>query len=134
MSLLEVLQARAREALWSGTEWLTAEEIMQRAPADARVSADDLAHWESEGRIFGLDKRGRKVYPLYAFDTEFRPRSVIKEVLQALCSPSPSAAATFFESTSRYLAGRRARDLVASSPDLVVAQARAKRDWEEFGG
>jgi hypothetical protein len=134
MSGLDELQARAREAIWSGTQWLSTEEIVGRAPLGAQVSAALLLQWEAQARIFSLEREGRRVYPLYAFDGDFTPRPVIQEVLATLSSPRPRAAAAFFESTSRFLAGRRPRELVASEPGRVTAHARDNREWEEFCG
>jgi hypothetical protein len=134
MSGLEAVQARAREAIWSGTQWLSAEEIVRRAPPGGQISASILAQWEAQARIFSLERESRRVYPLYACDRDFMPRAVIQEVLATLSSSSPRAAAAFFESTSRFLSGQRPRELVASEPERVAAHAHDNREWEEFGG
>lgn len=60
MGGLDESQARAREAIWSGTQWL-AEEVVRRAPPGAQVSAALLLQWEAQSRIFSLEREGRKV-------------------------------------------------------------------------
>jgi hypothetical protein len=124
-------EAKVLEAIWAGTHWLSAEEIEVRAPL---ASTSVLERWEAEGQIFSLERSGRKVYPLYAFDADFRPLAAIEAVLRILGWPGPRAAATFFESTSSFLAGRRPREIVGAQPELVIAKARD--DWicEQFGG
>lgn len=75
-----------------------------------------------------------KVYPAYAFDRHFRPLPAVATVLDILGEGSPLGPAAFFESTSRFLEGQRARELVSQEPQRVIAQALNEREWREYCG
>ncbi len=129
------LKARFFEAIWSGTEWLSADQIVQRAAGTgSAVSAVLLSKWEQERRLFGLEKAGVKVYPAYAFDSHFTPLPALAAVLGILGEGSPLGPAAFFESTSGFLEGRRPREVLAQEPQRVIAKARDERDSQDYCG
>ena len=74
--------------------------------------------------IYALRHRGRDYYPKYALGPDFRPLPVIKEILAVLSGYDPELLAGWFDSTSRFLRGRRPRELVATEPAKVLAAAR----------
>jgi hypothetical protein len=133
-SRLARLRAKADQAIWTGTSWLSADEVAQKAPPGSEISATVLDRWEADRRIFSLERSGQKLYPLYAFDAGLRPLPAIHVVLDTLPTRSSLAAAIFFESTSRFLGGRRARELIGSDPELVIAHAKDEREWHDYGG
>ena len=118
------LEQRAIAALFDGTEWLTAEQIGRLRDPDARNPHGTANRWRGEGKVFALTKGGTLYYPRYAFDETLDPRPAVAAVLSVLAGYSPYRVASWFESTSGALGGRRTRELLAAAPDRVVEAAR----------
>ena len=119
------LERRAIEAVMAGTEWLSTAEIGRIFNPKVINAHSTVNRWRANGRIFGIDHRGRKLYPAYVFDAGWRPLPTIKEILIALTGFSPFGIAPWFDSTSSALGGKRPREVVASDPDAVLAAAKA---------
>ncbi|MYN40341.1 DUF2384 domain-containing protein [Duganella sp. FT109W] len=122
----ERLRQRAATAVLNGTEWLTSAQVDALAPgADKRNNAHARANrLLGEGRVFAIEQGGRKHYPRYAFDALGTPHGAVREVLQAFGDAPPLRVASWFESTSAALDGRRPRELLDSDPVAVVRAAR----------
>ena len=118
------LQAKALERIYKGTEWLTAAEIGKLGDhGKANLSA--AAHrWKEQGMIFALRRSNCFMYPRYEFADDYKPLPVIREILSEFDGASAVRIASWFESTSSFLNGRRPREIVASNPDLVVQAAK----------
>ena len=122
---LQALEQRAIDAIFNGTEWLTAEQIGHHRNPDA-VNPHAVANrWASEGKVFGLSKGGTMHYPRYAFDEAFDPLPVIRRILTTLTDFSPWRIASWLESTNTHLGGARPRDRLAQDPEGVVRAAQA---------
>ena len=120
------LERRAIDAIFAGTEWLTAEQIGRHRNPDA-VNPHAVANrWAAEGKVFGLSKGGTMHYPRYAFDEAFDPLPVIRRVLAALAGFSPWRIASWLESTNAHLGGTRPRDRLVQDPEGVTRAARAQ--------
>jgi len=123
------LEQRAIAALFSGTEWLTAEQIGRLRDPDARNPHGTANRWRSEGKVFALTKGGTLYYPRYAFDETLDPRRVVADVMAVLGAgaggTSPYRLASWFESTCSPLDGRRPREVLATDPAAVLAAAHA---------
>lgn len=118
------LEQRAIAALFSGTEWLTAEQIGRLRDPEARNPHGTANRWRNEGKVFALTKGGTLYYPRYAFDETLDPRPAVAAVLQALAGYSPYRVASWFESTNGLLGGQRPRECLTATPDRVVDAAR----------
>ncbi|CAN7171264.1 hypothetical protein LJR084_000316 [Variovorax sp. LjRoot84] len=117
------LEKRAIDAVLQGTEWSSAAEIGQRLDAKAANPHAAVSRWQQSGRIFGIDHRGKKIYPAYIFDATWQPLPAVKKILAVLDDYSPFRVAAWFESTNSSLGGKRPREVIASAPDAVVAAA-----------
>ena len=101
------LERRAIELVMTGTEWLTAAEIGRLKNPKVIRPASSVNRWHAIGRIFGLEHRGRTLYPTYVFDAGWQPLPVIRTILAVLTGFSTFEIASWFESTSSALNGRR---------------------------
>ena len=117
------LEKRAIDAVLQGTEWSSAAEIGQRLHAKAANPHAAVSRWSQSGRIFGIDHRGKKIYPAYIFDTTWQPLPAVKRVLEILDDYSPFRVAAWFESTNSFLCGKRPREVISSKPSAVIAAA-----------
>jgi len=117
------LEKRAIDAVLQGTEWSSAAEIGQRLDAKAANPHAAVSRWQQSGRIFGIDHRGKKIYPAYIFDATWQPLPAVKRILAVLDGYSPFRVAAWFESPHSSLGGKRPREVIASDPEAVVAAA-----------
>ena len=117
------LMQRGVEALFSGSEWLTADQIGRLRDAAARNPHAAANRWRADGRIFAITKGGVLYYPRYALDEAFEPLPVVAQVLRVLSSFSPYRLAGWFESTNSVLGGRRPREILATQPAAVMGAA-----------
>lgn len=128
------LEAKALRAIRRSTEWLTAAEIADLADLGPANPIGTVSRWKQQGRIFALRQGGKDYYPKYALGPDFHPLPVIKEILAVLAGYAPELLAGWFESTSRFLGGRRPRELVATDPAKVLASARNMIEVQEHHG
>lgn len=119
------LERRAIEAVMVGTQWRTAAEIRQLVNPKAVSSRLTVSRWQADGRIFGINHRGRKLYPAYAFDATWQPLPGVQAILSVLTGYSPFRIAAWFESTNSALNGRRPRLVIGRDPDAVLAAAKS---------
>lgn len=125
------LEQRAIAAVFSGTEWLTAEQIGRLRDPGAKNPHGTANRWRAEGRVFALTKAGVLYHPRYAFDELWDPHPVLAEVLATLVGYSPYRMASWFESSNGHLRGARPRErLLADAPGVLAAAARQVRPAE----
>lgn len=125
------LEAQAVRAIRQGAEWLTATEIGKLADLGPANPIATVSRWKQQGRIFALRHGGKDYYPRYALGPDFHPLPVIREILAMLVGYESELLAAWFDSTSRFLGGRRARELVATEPAKVLAAARNMIEVQE---
>lgn len=128
------LEAQALRAIRQGTEWLTTAEIADLADLGPANPIGTVSRWKQQGRIYALRHGGKDYYPKYALGPDFRPMPVIKEILAVLAGYDPELLAGWFDSTSRFLRGKRPRELVATEPAKVLAAARNMIEVQEHHG
>ena len=81
--------------------------------------------WRSAGKIFGVEHRGRLLYPAFQFDDAGRPKPVVAEILQALGGRGAWQVASWFTAPNGWLPdGRRPVDVMDADSDAVAAAAR----------
>ena len=125
------LEQRAIRAVFSGTEWLTAEQIGRLRDPDAKNPHGTANRWRAEGRVFALTKAGVLYHPRYAFDELLDPHPVVAQVLATLAGYSPYRVASWFESSNGHLGGARPRERVlVDAPGVLAAAARHVRAAE----
>ncbi|HSI59924.1 MAG TPA: hypothetical protein VLA16_20370 [Ideonella sp.] len=118
------LERRAIEAVLQGTEWLSALEAGRRHNPDAVNPHAAVSRWQQAGKVFAIERAGQRLYPAYVFDELGQPQPAVEQILRVLSGYSPFRVASWFESTSSALGGRRPRELLASDPAAVIAAAR----------
>ena len=120
---LAKLQARALERIYSGTPWLTAEQIGTQGKHGTANPAAAAHRWKANDQLFAIRRDGRDMYPRYSLGDDFTPLPVIKRILKTLADHDPLRVAGWFESTSSFLGGKRPRELIASKPERVLLAA-----------
>ncbi len=118
------LEQRAVEAVLQGTPWLTAQQVGLRHNPDAANPHAAASRWQQAGRLFAIERAGKRLYPGYAFDEFGQPLPALPAVLQILAGLTPFRLAAWFESTHSMLGGRRPRECLATEPAAVIAAAR----------
>ncbi|MCE4558180.1 hypothetical protein [Pelomonas cellulosilytica] len=118
------MRAKAVELVMNGTSWLTATELFDELPKKPSNAHTVLARWLDQGRIFAMEKSGVRIYPRYAFDAMVEPVPLLKEVLKVLAGRSPFQIASWFESPSNYLDGKRPREVLETNGLAVVTAAQ----------
>ena len=128
------LEAQALRAIRQNTEWLTATEIADLANLGPANPIGTVSRWKQQGRIYTLRQGGKDYYPKYALGADFRPLPVVKEILAVLEGYEPELLAGWFDSTSRFLGGKRPRELLSIEPAKVLAAARNMIEVQEHHG
>jgi hypothetical protein len=118
------LERHAIEQVLGSTEWHSAESIGLKRKPDASNPHAIVSRWLGEGKLFAIEREGKRFYPAYAFDEFWSPRPVIGAVVKAFGGASPFRLASWFCSASSFLKGERPMDLVASRPQDVLRAAQ----------
>lgn len=104
---------------------LDARQVHDLYGAEADNSAALAGRWRSGGRVFGIEDRGRILYPAFLFDDTGRPKPVVARVLQALGKRGPWQVASWFTAPNGWLPDdRRPVDVMDADPDAVAEAAR----------
>jgi hypothetical protein len=123
--LVEKLQQRAVEHVLNGTTWLTSKEVSEQADPAAK-NKHALAHrLLSQRRVFAINRRNQNEFPRYQFDPLGQPIDAVAKVLEIFEGYTPFRIASWFESTSSELGGRRPREVLADNPSAVIEAAEA---------
>lgn len=118
------LERKAIEAVLSGTEWFTGDEVGQRHNAKAKNKHAAVSRWQGEGKVFAIERTGQRLYAAYLFDEFWNPRPEIAQILKIFNGYTPFRIASWFESINPALGGKRPREVIRSNPDAVVGAAR----------
>ena len=118
------LQMRALDAIYSGTQWLTGEQLGAARMDSAVHGAGATGQLQTSEKLFSIRRDGRDVFPRYAFGNDFRPLPVMSDIMKAFHGWGPMMIAGWLESTSSFLQGRRPRELIASDPVWVLQAAQ----------
>ena len=116
--------SEAVAAIINGTEWLTAQAVGKRHDPDATDPQAVTNQWKKEARIFAVELAGQPLYPAYLFDETGTPIPEVAEILGVFAGYSPLRIASWFESTSGMLHGKRPREAMTSDSRAVVAAAK----------
>jgi hypothetical protein len=118
------LQMCALDAIYSGTQWLTAEQLDAARMDPAVHGTGAICQLQISEQLFSIRRDGRYVFPRYAFGNDFRPLPVMSDIMKTFHGWDPMMIAGWLESTSSFLQGRRPRELIASDPILVLQAAK----------
>ncbi len=124
------MKAGALREVFQGTEWLTAAQISELAGLGLANPSGTVNRWKQRRKLFALHHDGQDHYPSYLLGDDFRPLGAVEKVLEALPGFSSSRLASWFESRTGLLGGRRPREVLAAEPQLVVEAAQRTLDAE----
>ena len=130
--LAEKLRQRAVDAILSGTPWISTQqvdELVGGGAANPRAAARLL----KQKRVFAIERAGKKEFPLYAFDPFGGPVPALRTILKALDGYTPFRLASWFESPSSILDGRRPREVLATDAAAVLKAAQAHAEGAMHG-
>lgn len=118
------LKLRALRSVYTGTQWLTSEEVGTLG-GHGKANPGAAAHrWKTKGQLFCIRQDGKDRYPRYAFADDFTPLPAVQVVLSIFEGWDPMRIASWFESTSSFLSGKRPRELIASHPQRAIESAK----------
>lgn len=123
--LLLKLQERGVQQVLNGTAWLSSKEVGERADPSAKNKHAMASRLLSQRRAFAIYRRGQYEFPQYQFDPMGQPIDAVSRVLDAFAGYTPFRVASWFESTSSQLGGRRPREVLEDDPSAVVEAAKA---------
>ncbi|WP_321935386.1 hypothetical protein [Paraburkholderia sp. J8-2] len=118
------MEAKAVQAVLSGTDWETAAIVGTRANPRAANANAVASRWKKEGKVFSIERAGLTLYPRYIFDELGNPIPEVAQVLSIFAGYRPFRIASWFESRNSMLDGERPRVALASNPSKVVEAAR----------
>ncbi len=120
------MMLRAKEAVLSGADWLTAAQVASIAGLSEKNPSAQLHKWKRYGAIFAIRRNGLDYFPGYALDAanEYRPHRALKQVLAQFGDAKDGwGLAYWFQSVNSFLGGQRPMDMLAKKPDAVIAAA-----------
>jgi hypothetical protein len=120
----ERLQQRAVQQVLNGTTWLSSKEVGEQADPAAKNKHALASRLLAQRRVFAINRRGQYEFPRYQFDPLGQPVDAVAEVLAVFDGYTPFRIASWFESASSALGGRRPREVLADDPKAVVEAAR----------
>jgi len=121
----ERLQQRAVQQVLSGTTWLSSKEVGEQADPAAKNKHALASRLLGQRRVFAIHRRGQYEFPRYQFDPLGQPIDAVAGVLGIFDGYTPFRIASWFESTSSELGGRRPREVLADDPHAVLDAAKA---------
>jgi hypothetical protein len=132
MQPLDVRKARmtaeAMRRIFSGTEWLTAEQVGMSATYGPSPNSQDprragsarANRWKSEKRVFAVQRDGKDWYPRYQFDETYTPLPIMRTIIREFGDAPRIEIAGWMESPNNYLDGRRPREVIRDAPGAIL--------------
>jgi hypothetical protein len=121
------MEANAIQAILEHSEWLTAQQIGELGHFSKSNYAAPANRWKNERKLFAVEYDGQDRFPRYALDENYRPLPAVAAILLVLGRISDWRIAAWFESSNAWLDNRRPREVLATSPDAVIAAAEQYR-------
>ncbi|WP_246792992.1 hypothetical protein [Burkholderia perseverans] len=118
--------SRARKAVLESGDWLTAAQLAELAGLSATNPSAQPNKWKKQGLIFAIHHKGVDYFPAYGLDrnADFRPLKALAEIVKEFDGHKDAWGMAFwFLSSNSFLGGKRPQDLLATSPDRVIAAA-----------
>lgn len=121
------MEANAIQAILEHGEWLTAQQIGELGHFSKSNFAAPANRWKNERKLFAVEYDGQDRFPRYALDENYRPLPAVAAILLVLGSISDWRIAAWFESSNAWLDNRHPREVLATSPEAVIAAAEQYR-------
>lgn len=126
------MNAEARAAVWTATDWLTAAQLSEIAGFTGANASAQPNRWKRERKIFALRRDGSDYFPGFALDRAggYRPLKGLMPILEAFDKQLDEwDMAIWFVSANSFLGGACPMDLLATQPERVLDAA-----WDEVAG
>ncbi len=120
------MTARARNAVFAASDWLTAAEVAAMAGFSKTNPSTQPNKWKKEGAIFAIEQNRIDYFPAYGLNPEanYRPYKALAEVMQVFGDKKDAwGLAYWFAAVNSFLGGARPLDLLANKPERVIAAA-----------
>lgn len=120
------MMLRTKEAVLSGTEWLSAANVAEVARLSDRNPSAQVLKWKRDGALFAIYHNGVDYFPSYALDpnNEYHPHRALKKVIGQFADHKEGwSLACWFQSANSFLGGQRPMDLLSKKSDDVIAAA-----------
>lgn len=117
---------KARRAVLESGDWLTAAQLAELAGLSSRNPSAQPNKWKKQRQIFAISHNGSDYFPGYGLDADagFRPLKALGKVIEVFGDHKDGwGLAYWFRSDNSFLGGKRPQDLLASSPERVIAAA-----------
>lgn len=121
------MEANAIQAILEHGVWLTAHQIGELGHFSKSNFAAPANRWKNERKLFAVEYDGQDRFPRYALDENYRPLPAVEAILRVLGMISDWRVAAWFESSNAWLDNRRPREVLATSPEEVIATAKQYR-------
>jgi hypothetical protein len=121
------MAAKAMQDIFSGTEWLTAEQVGAKGVTEGctestrKAGTNRVNRWKTEGKIFAIQRAGKDWYPRYQFNDDYAPIPVMSAIVQKFGDDSPIEIAAWMESPNNYLDAKRPREVIRSHRSALLA-------------
>lgn len=118
---------KARRAVLESGDWLTAAQLAELAGLSSRNPSAQPNKWKKRRQIFAISHNGSDYFPGYGLDADagFRPLESLAKVIEVFGDHKDGwGLAYWFRSDNSFLGGKRPQDLLASSPERVIAAAQ----------
>lgn len=127
---------QARKAVLESGDWLTAANVAELAGFSSRNPSAQPHKWKKQKQIFTIQHNGVDYYPAWglAADAGFRPCKALAEIITLFADRKDGwGIAYWFRSDNSFLGGKRPQDLLAGSPQQVIAAAKDEVEGIEHG-
>lgn len=119
------LTQRTVDAVLAGTRWLTPKELNNVRKPKTTNPSNTVKRWIDSGRMFAIERGNTRLIPAYGLDEMSEPVPMLQEVLRVMAGHTPFRIAAWFESPTKYLDGKRPRELLATAGMDVVKAAES---------
>jgi len=130
------MMARARAAVLTSGDWMTAAEIAGIAGFSASNPSAQPSKWKREKSIFAITHNGSDYFPSYGLNpaSGYRPLKALATVIGLFGEHKDGwGLAYWFMSPNSFLGGKRPQDLLRSSPERVIEAAKDELEGVTHG-
>lgn len=120
------MAAQARNAVLASGDWLTAAQIAELAGFSTSNLSAQPNKWKRDGLVFAIRHQNTDYFPAYGLDPKagYRPLKQLAPVLAVFGTEKDGwGLAYWFASANSFLGGKCPQELLARSPQRVLAAA-----------
>ena len=118
-----------RQWFLDNVDCLTSADIHRMAEGPEGNTSEPASRWRREGKIFGVKRRGRYLYPAFEFENG-EPKRAIREILESLPDDMREwDRALWFTSANGWLDGPAPMDMIDTNKGKVVEAAQHEAEY-----